>query len=570
MNILVLAVVISVLSVVAGQTTLNVLSYQASNPDIPTQSDFPEMKYLSGKPNTAIGFTGGGSRAFVAAIGELAALNSLDLMKNVRYIGGISGGAWATMTYSFDNSGVSDDILLGSVAPPEKISRIGLNIMDSRCARSFASSNLTLIALKAWKDKQVDNFAGAWAHGVQTTYFDPVNIATDAPFTWNQDTLNDIVKRNPSLKDTKFMMPKAGRPFPLIGTTMSGPLDYAPYNEKNHNMTLLEITPLYVGQMHGMTVQYTDGSGLVKRTHSRTVGGAVEPIGVSRCGSASPSMGLLSSQTVGTLKVPAPETVLDVRFAAAASSYAPGVLLESVGIQNISAAFDMYLDYWSPSDRVPKGMSSLFGDGGSFENIPLISFLQRRVAKIVLFFNSESPILPSSSWNVAEDLTYDGQITDCFSSFFGVMEDSLKTWQNRSWDYSKNQVYSKEDYVTVIQGLQDAQAKGNGIIFRKQMTTIENQWWGIPAGIVSDVTFVYLGRLSGWESLLSSDMASLLVPEGDAASNLSVDVSSGPFRGFPHYATTGGEINHERANALADLTGWSVLKNADLFRSILS
>jgi predicted acylesterase/phospholipase RssA len=43
---------------------------------------------VSQKPNTAIAFSGGGSRAYVAAIGYLAGLNKLDLIKNIRYIGG--------------------------------------------------------------------------------------------------------------------------------------------------------------------------------------------------------------------------------------------------------------------------------------------------------------------------------------------------------------------------------------------------------------------------------------------------------------------------------------------------
>ena len=82
---------------------------------------------------------------------------------------------------------------------------------------------------------------------------------------------------------------------------------------------------------------------------------------------------------------------------------------------------------------------------------------------------------------------------------------------------------------------------------------------------------MYLGRLSAWEAQLSPEMTSYLVPSDPAdAADLSVDVDSGPFANFPHYFTTGGSINYEKSNALADLSGWSILQNADLFRSILS
>lgn len=42
---------------------------------------------------------------------------------------------------------------------------------------------------------------------------------------------------------------------------------------------------------------------------------------------------------------------------------------------------------------------SYFSDGGSFENIPLINFLQRRVKNIVLFDSSSVPLQPSDKWD---------------------------------------------------------------------------------------------------------------------------------------------------------------------------
>ena len=82
----------------------------------------------------------------------------------------------------------------------------------------------------------------------------------------------------------------------------------------------------------------------------------------------------------------------------------------------------MKFDYWSPSDLIPSGEETYFGDGGSYENIPLISFLQRRVEKIILFFNSNTPLQPAANWDVAANITYDGQVSDCLSAFFGVSE----------------------------------------------------------------------------------------------------------------------------------------------------
>lgn len=182
---------------------------------------------------------------------------------------------------------------------------------------------------------------------------------------------------------------------------------------------------------------------------------------------------------------------------------------------------------------------------------------------------SSTPLAPASKYNPYTDPFTGKELTDTLTAFFGVLPVNESNFENRSFEYEMNQVFAKSDYAPVVTALQAAQAEGKGIFATFNLVTIENAWWGIPAGITTQITFSYLGRLSQWESKLSPEMKKLLVP-ADNADDLSNDVSSGPFRKFPHYATLGGEINHERANALADLTGWSVLQNADMFRKLLS
>jgi hypothetical protein len=99
-----LSCVFSFFAVVAAKD-LSAKAWQKSA-NYPTASDFPEQSdgNLKGRPNTAIGFTGGGSRSYLASVGYLAALTELDLVKNTRYIGGISGGSWFTLNYVFSQS----------------------------------------------------------------------------------------------------------------------------------------------------------------------------------------------------------------------------------------------------------------------------------------------------------------------------------------------------------------------------------------------------------------------------------------------------------------------------------
>jgi hypothetical protein len=202
--------------------------------------------------------------------------------------------------------------------------------------------------------------------------------------------------------------------------------------------------------------------------------------------------------------------------------------------------------------------------------MPLISFIQRRVKKIILFYSSSVPLQPTSNWNIDEtDVYLDSQITDDLSCFFGAFQTNETDVIQRIYFYTKNQIFDIKDYSKVVKGLQNKQESGHGIIETFNLTTIENKWWGIPQGLEFEITFVYSGRLSAWEKKLSPEMYELVVPKTNSE-DLSVTVDEGPFQDFPHYNTTGGSINSERANLLANLNGWSVMENKELFQNILS
>jgi hypothetical protein len=56
---------------------------------------------LAGRYKSAVCFSGGGLRSFIASIGYLAALEDLGLMDEIGYTTGVSGGSWATVLYSY-------------------------------------------------------------------------------------------------------------------------------------------------------------------------------------------------------------------------------------------------------------------------------------------------------------------------------------------------------------------------------------------------------------------------------------------------------------------------------------
>jgi hypothetical protein len=534
-----------------------------------SRETFPEQNDPSvmARSNTGIAFTGGGSRSYLAATGYLAALTELGLMDNVRYISGISGGNWATLSYMYAQNDVDDAVLLGPIVDPADITQQNLKIMDKDCMRGVTDAQY-VIKMIEYMLLGVD--AGeAWMKTYQHVYLKPLGIPDDTPFSWSEDTVSKIKAANPSLEKKDFVLPRSNRPYSIVGTSNLGPAAGAPYTfGKNLNLTMLEMTPLYVGSMNTKEVEYHYHHGF---THKKTMGGAVEPFAYALYDSgAVPKHGMEDEDVTDSVMVPSFKEPLDLAHVGGASSYAVGMFMDSLP-EKLRTNLDYSMQYWSPIDAKPSGEETLFADGGCFENILVSSMLQREVQKLVLFFNSKAPVQPASSWDVYNDVYTGDQITDELAAFFGVHPSDESFWEKRGYDYSQNQYWSTDDWYPLIMKMQEAQAKGDGNIVTMNLTTIENRVWNIPAGITTEVTFVYLGRSFTWESQLSLEMQALLVPSDPAeAADASKTVTSGDFKNFPHYPTGGAEINNEKANALADLTGWVVKRNADLFRSILA
>lgn len=575
----------------------NAKAWQSAS-EYPVGDEFPEVEYLSEKPSSSISFTGGGSRSYLCSMGYLAGLNELGLIPGIRYMTGVSGGSWATIAYSYKQIDVDDKTYLGPVVFPADITREGLSEMDPNCARSYTDNDFVKYTLGAIKDGSASTIAEGWTMATQKYYFEPAGIKAGAPFSLNEDTVSDIVKRNPSLKNTEFIMPtNKDRPFPMVGTTLVGPAEGAGYTFDNRNLTMIEISPLYIGQFRTQTVGFNYHSA-TEKSHHEVIGGAIEPFAFGITGAA-PLTGLKSGQVSDTLKVPVPPQVFDLQWAGSASGYAEGAFFESLKPNELSNTLGMHFvsthstlllhhpnilvytmvlshvcgicwqDYWSPSSRHPSSKDTLFCDGGSYENIMLPSMLQRGLKKIALFFNSVTPLQPSTTWDVLTEPPLKSQIDDGFSSLFGVLPEDYVKWEERSFDFSKDQFFSTDDYAPTVLALQDAQQKGDGIIYTANLTTVNNDWWGIPAGLTAEITFVYLGRLKNWEAQLSDEMRELLVPAEDA-DDLAHTIEDGPFRHFPHYPTSGGLLNAEQANVLSDMTGWLIHQNAELFESIFS
>lgn len=262
-----------------------------------------------------------------------------------------------------------------------------------------------------------------------------------------------------------------------------------------------------------------------------------------------------------------------------ASSWAPGETLSLAPV--LDAATALKTDYFSTvkadDPRQPSAAEPfLFADGGDYENVHIIGMLQREVREIIVFMNSEQPLHGSTVWDPSKQpIPKSGQVNDDFPYFFGVQVKAAsveeKIEQEYSFDYTSNQVFRSEDFTEIAIALQTAQAAGRVPIARRELVTVANKHWGIPAGFACNLTVVFLGRAGNWEQELPEELRVLVRPEkdGQPVKDYGMEIETGPFAHWPNYETTAGTYPASKANLLADFTGWGVLSEEALFLEAL-
>ena len=123
-------------------------------------------------PQTAVCFSGGGTRAMVAAVGQLRGLVALGLLDQVGYLSCVSGSAWAVVPYLYAADGGER---LGAVTGPEHLTCAGLDRLDSRslllpATHRFRDTLETLEAAGAVGPDEV------WIRAVGETFLEPCGL----------------------------------------------------------------------------------------------------------------------------------------------------------------------------------------------------------------------------------------------------------------------------------------------------------------------------------------------------------------------------------------------------------
>ena len=269
---------------------------------------FPE-KEAGVKQNTGVCFSGGGTRALSATMGQLRGLQALNLIDSVDYISCVSGGSWASALFTYYKSNpngigpITDAEFLGPVVAPHDIvvnkpshpndNWLGKN--DPKRMGTVATNSLTeslfgtlatwivqyLLKNGLWPTfdnvkKALENidYDELWIAAVGYTYFEPFGLFDygsfkDQPFfSLDKSTVKDIRQRNantPEVKTAPFdvVRSEAGeppRPYLVMNGSVVGPTNLTPF--KTENPIVFEYTPLYVGSAYspfGKPFEYKPG-----------------------------------------------------------------------------------------------------------------------------------------------------------------------------------------------------------------------------------------------------------------------------------------------------------------------
>lgn len=534
-----------------------------------TPAEFPEADLKL--PATGVCFSGGGTRAMNCAIGQMRGLRAIGLWDDIGYISAVSGGSWASTIFTYYNAGAAnDDQLLGNILAPGQITMDTLEFMpegfmgevitQSLEKDLFERLGLDLISLGLLQKMDF-----IWIDGIGHTYLKPFGLYHPSQkkyFTLNDKSRADILRRNPKLLASDFITvhQQAGdikRPYLVVNSSLLAPSKDLPI-QNPENLSVFNYTPLYIGSNQALRVSDENlMTGDTVRFHAG--GGFIEPFAFG--GKLLKRQSLQPPNTVRSLKVRLAKRRFQAVDATGTSSAAFGAIVSSNTLAQLPSK---YIPGFSLNHLIPEeeyfpfkengapGTSQAyrFTDGGNLENFGLISLLQRGVKKVVVFINTNSPLLVGCQFDdscppLPEQV--DSDLYPLFGYSFG--------------NFIHNQVFPKEDFKRVYEGLTEAKMKGGTVMTKTQLRTVKNDWWGIPEGHSVEVLWVYNERVSNWEEQLPSAVQEQIAM-GD----------KGAFPDFPSYQLlfengfSGGiSLTRQQVNLLYQLSAWNVYSNRAAF-----
>ena len=513
---------------------VNCKIWETENLKFPELDD-PDLQVdgLAAKPNVGIAFSGGGTRSASATLGQLRALGKLDLLKKVRYISSVSGGSWACVPYTYLPADRADDTFLGDFTEPSKIT---LDDLKQTNKGSYAHTVANSVIVDDFF-KNVGRLAGdeSWSRAIGDVFLNDFGIhSLKRFFSLDQKSVSEILNHNQDrdMREDDFYTVHPGRPYLIVGSTLLRVNNDDPAKQKIH----FETTPLYAG---ARVLHEGIGSG------GRDIGGGyIEPFGFDSDEPEDPAQNGRVKVRLGAKRHR--YTLSDV---AGTSGSAPSEFLEKYNLNFLGFPEFKHWPVVNPKENTAREYS--FGDGGLLENLGIMPLLMRKVAKIILFVNT----------NDALEFDDQGNVTNINDSIPPLFNKPNSKDKDDDVFFSLNAVFDESKYDDLVNGLRSAKESKQTVMFKDTYAVKANPHYGIEGGWDVEVLWVYNERVKEWEKELPAEVKNRI---GNELAN------------FPHYKTVFQnkpkviDLKPEEVNLLAHLSSWNITYNEATFQEMLS
>jgi hypothetical protein len=532
-------------------------------------SPFPEVAAAPGSfgpPWVGVCFSGGGSRALSAEMGQLRGLASLGLLPKIGWMSTVSGGTWAGTLFCWAPAAISDATLLGPVElDPSKLewesgpAARNLSILDPHAIGSAA----TRLGIEEMLQQAIELYhhgtpiSEVWPRAIGQLVLEPFGLG-DTPsryFTWTEGWRDRaVLAYNRGLGADDFFVTRPDRPYLITNSTLFYPptppaataaprrpgAGAAPW-EVGYEF---ETTPISAGipppfPLAGPPQPGQPGS-------SDLGGGWIDPFAV---GSVAPS----SVTPERRFTVPTPPVRFRLSDAAGLSSlaYAYDVLdaAHAVGIHYLDDMIPT-VQVWPVLDagKLPRNAARpyLFGDGGNLENQGIMALLRRRLPTILAFVNTETRLTRQGP---AQEVVVDSDLAALFGVEWSASKGAYVDLAPTS-PFRFNRVFDRATFDDLRARLwASAAAGGPAFALQTNARVYANAHYGVADGTAT-IAWSYLNPTPAW-----SDHLSDWVKAGMAAEFWLYDT-------FPNYSTVEQlHLDARQVNLLAHLACWSVTKS---------
>ena len=518
----------------------------------PYQSEL--IKQVSGDSETVgVCFSGGGSRALTAAMGQLRGLTKLDLIKQTQYISGVSGGAWASTVYCYVPETISDDVLLGEVCKnPDNLTWYQHGSTPLACQLNYLPEHnmgqlpggmgvvkFTEESLKMLEEKIPAN--EVWVRLVGRHIFQPYGLysgyGNSKYFTKDIPWFKKHIKKKNSdlLEDDFFFFPNDRcRPNLLIFASMIP-------NEKQDNYRLL---PIEFSPCHSGVMAQFENTG----EYQQDIGGG----GVDSFAFNSDNQKYLA-KNLQTVDVPKNHFSLNDMAGISSSFFAEYISSHHAKLDGMIPEYK-YWPVFNPDTN--KAQSYGFADGGNLDNSGVASMLRQNLQNIISFINTSSSLKYNNKLKL---VIVDNQVPPLFGyqpydkdQGYVLYKDDVPAIDPDNETFRGNHVFDKDRFEEYRNTLwENAQSGGTALCYQQQLIVCDNPKYGITNGVVN-MLWVYNNKVRKWSNALKKSV------------KLCMKLKFWLYKDFPNYPTINLGLNARQVNLLAHLSCWNIISDNKL------